>query len=360
MTAADALAKRSASGGHLEATAKAPVSGASPLVELPKPRLGFLGVGWIGRHRMEALAAGGFARITAIVDPEPEMRRLALAAAPGAAEVSSLDDLLGLSLDGVVIATPSALHANQAISALEAGLPVFCQKPLGRTADEVAAVVEAARRADRLLAVDFSYRYASAFARLRETVTSGSIGEVFAANLVFHNAYGPDKAWCNDPALAGGGCMMDLGVHLVDMALWVLGFPEVDRVSSRLFAAGRPVTEPDIIEDFATARLDMTGGGTVDIACSWRLPVGRDAVISATFFGTRGGVSASNVNGSFYDFITERFDGADRALLAEPPDAWGGRAVVDWARRVAAGDRFDASTFEVVRVAQVLDLVYRR
>jgi predicted dehydrogenase len=329
-----------------------------PSVEGRRPRLGFLGVGWIGRNRMEALGASGLAEVAGIFDPTPEMRQAALAAAPGATAVESLDQLLELSLDGLVIATPSALHATQTLIALEAGIPVFCQKPLGRTLQEVSTVVEAARRADLLLSVDFSYRFATAFRHLRELVKSGEIGEVYAANLVFHNAYGPDKGWCYDPSLAGGGCVMDLGVHLVDMALWVLGFPTVDQVSSRLFSTGRPLDGG--VEDYATARLDLAGGATVDIACSWKLPVGQDAIISATFYGTQGGVEARNVAGSFYDFIAERYRGTSKSVLAEPPDAWTGRAAVDWARRLSLGERFDPASTQLLRVAQVLDRVYGR
>src|SRR5579884_1539896 len=152
------------------------------------PRLGFLGVGWIGRSRLEAIERAGCGIVAAVADPAVE----------GA--LASFDELLAHALDGVVIATPSALHAEQAIAALERGLPVFVQKPVGRTAAEVRAVVDAARRADVPLGVDLSYRHVEAFRVARDAL--GGIGEVFAAELVFHNAYGPDKAWFRDPALA--------------------------------------------------------------------------------------------------------------------------------------------------------------
>ena len=99
----------------------------------------------------------------------PRRRRLA----PGARLVSTLDELLDLGLDGVVIATPSALHAAQSIRALERGAAVFCQKPLGRTAAEARAVVDAARAADRLLGVDLSYRFTEGMRRIREIVRAG-------------------------------------------------------------------------------------------------------------------------------------------------------------------------------------------
>ena len=329
--------------------------------KLPLPRLGFLGVGWIGRHRMEAVAASGFARVAAVADPSAEMRAATRAAAPDAERVDSFDDLLEQDLDGVVIATPSALHAEQSVRALERGLAVFCQKPLGRTAAEARRVVDAARAADRLLGVDLSYRFTAAMQALRGIVRAGEIGDVYAADLVFHNAYGPDKAWFHDPGLSGGGCVMDLGIHLVDLALWMLDFPAVEAVDSHLFAGGRPLApDPERVEDYAVATLRLAGGAAVRIACSWNLPAGQDAVIGASFFGTGGGVEMRNLDGSFYDFVAERFHGTARETLVEPPDDWGGRAAVEWARRLARGERFDPDAERLVEVASVLDRIYGR
>jgi predicted dehydrogenase len=298
-----------------------------------KPRLGFLGVGWIGRARLEALAAAGVADVAAIADP----------AVPGALE--SLDELLEQNLDGVVIATPSALHAEQAIAALERGLAVFCQKPLARTAAETRTVVNAARRADRLLGVDMSYRHVRAFRAARDAVRE--IGDLVGADLVFHNAYGPDRPWFYDPQLAGGGCVIDLGTHLVDLAVWILDL-DPRAVTSRLH--GGPV------EQYATAELDG-----VRLACSWNLHAGRECVVEASFYGSDGGVSVRNVDGSFYDFVCERLRGTRRETLAEPPDDWMGRAAVEWTQRLAAGEQFDARAGdELVRVAAIVDRIYGR
>jgi predicted dehydrogenase len=307
-----------------------------------RPRLGFAGVGWIGRHRLEAIAASGVAEVAAVADP---------AGADGYDCLPDFAALLELELDGIVLATPSALHAEQAVAALERGLAVFCQKPLARDAAEARAVVEAARRADRLLGVDLSYRFTAAARALREELPA--IGEPYAAELVFHNAYGPDKAWCSDPELAGGGCLLDLGTHLVDLALWALGFPPA-RVRWARLLSPRGLA----VEELAFAELDL-GGVAVRLACSWRLPAGRECVIEATFHGTEGGVSLHNVGGSFLDLRAERRRGTEATPLAEPPDDWGGRAAVDWARRVAAGERFDPEAARHVAVAELLDGVYR-
>ena len=326
-----------------------------------RTRLGFLGTGWIGRHRMAAILASGAAEAVGIADPSPEMAAEAAKLAPEARVVDGIDDLLALRPDGIVIATPSALHAAQSIQALEAGAAVFCQKPLGRSAEETRAVVDAARRADRLLSVDLSYRHTEAMRLIRDLVRSGEIGRPYAVDLVFHNAYGPDKPWFRDPALSGGGCVMDLGVHLVDLALWVLDFPEVTGATGALFAGGEPLAgRTDRVEDFAVATLTLGTGAVVRLACSWNLHAGQDAVIEAAFHGTAGGAAMRNQGGSFFDFTAERFRGTARETLATPPDDWGGRAAADWAARLAAGVRFDPAAGELVAVAAVLDRVYGR
>jgi predicted dehydrogenase len=298
-----------------------------------RPRVGFAGVGWIGRNRMEA------------VEPLVEVGGICDPALEGAVE--GFEELLERDLDAVVIATPSALHAEQAVQALERGLAVFCQKPLGRTEEETRSVVEAARAADRLLAVDLSYRWTEAMRTIRELVRGGELGEVFAADLVFHNAYGPDKQWFYDAELSGGGCVIDLGIHLVDLALWTLDLDRFERVESHV--VGSPV------EHFAIAQLDH-----VRIACSWNLHAGRDCVLEARFHGTKAGAALRNLDGSFYDFRAELYRGREVQVLADPPDEWGGRAIRDWAGKLAAGAGFDPEAERLVEVARTIDRIYGR
>src|SRR5512139_637330 len=144
------------------------------------PRLGFLGTGWIGRHRLRAIAASGIADIAAIGDSSASALRELDGLVPEAARVGTLAELLAQPLDGLVIATPSALHAEQSIAALERGLPVFCQKPLARTAAETQRVIQAARAANLLLGVDLSFRYTDAMRELRAVVQAGELGDVYA------------------------------------------------------------------------------------------------------------------------------------------------------------------------------------
>lgn len=326
-----------------------------------KPRLGFLGLGWIGQHRLQSLVEAGACQVVAVADPSPARQARAREIVPDAALVDSLDALLAYALDGIVIATPSALHAAQSLAALERRVAVFCQKPLARTAGEAWQVVDAARQADRLLGCDLSYRHTDAMRRIRNCVVEGEIGDVYAVDLVFHNAYGPDKGWARDMRLAGGGCAIDLGTHLVDLALWTLQFPQVTGVRSRLYAHGKRLAAgSDEVEDHAIAEFDLAGGTVVRLACSWEISAGTDAIIEAHFHGTRGGASLRNRAGSFFDFVAERHEHTRRTVLAEPPDAWGGRAVVEWARRLGAGARYEPGIEQVVQVAAVLDGIYGR
>jgi predicted dehydrogenase len=325
------------------------------------PRLGFAGVGWIGRMRMEALVESGAARVAAIADPDQGLRQEAARLAPEAALVPSIVELLAgaAELDGVVIATPSAMHAEQSIAALERGLAVFCQKPLARTAGETRRVIEAARAADRLLGADLSYRSTEAVRAMRALLDSGALGVPYAGRFVFHNAWGPDKPWFYDRRAAGGGCVIDLGTHLIDLALWLFGHRRVTRVDSRLFERGRRVLPPlSGVEDHALIQLDLDGGAAVEIACSWNLPAGCDAVIEATLFGEGAAVSMRNVNGSFCDFVAEYTGRTSRRELCRPPDPWGGRALVEWARRLAEDARFDPAVAQLEPVAEVIDRVY--
>jgi predicted dehydrogenase len=321
-----------------------------------KPRLGFLGVGWIGRHRMECIGRTGAAEIAAICDPAATEEALRIA--PEARALPSFAALLEADLDGVVIATPSALHAEQSIAALQRGLAVFCQKPLGRDGREVRSVLAAAQAADRLLGVDLSYRHTEGMRALKRRIEAGELGDVYAVNLVFHNAYGPDKPWFYDPKLAGGGCVMDLGIHLVDLALWTLGFPGIEAVTSQLLAGGKPLRRGEACEDYGAAQLTLSTGAVVQLACSWRLPAGQDCVIEASFYGTRGGATFRNLDGSFYDFEALLFHGTAREVLVRPPDAWGGRAAAGWARQLARSRSFDGEASDLAVTAEALDRIF--
>lgn len=332
---------------------------------LHRPKVGFAGVGWIGLNRLRAIAETGSAEIMGVVDANPQSAQTAVAAvcnaAPRAHVLSDFGELIASDLDGIVIATPSGLHAEQAMAALENGIAVFCQKPLARDASEAAEVIAAARRRDRLLGVDFCYRTVAGVPEMVELARGGHLGDIFAADLLFHNAYGPDKPWFYDRRLSGGGCVMDLGIHLLDLALLVLDYPQVESLTSRLHSQGRQLEKPvSELEDHAFAEFQLSSGTSVRLACSWRLSAGQDAVIDAAFYGTRGAIRLRNLEGSFYNFIVEHYTGTRRRTLASGDAHWGGRAANAWVRALADGHGFDSQASHLYDLSRLIDQIYGR
>ena len=325
-----------------------------------KPRLGFLGVGNIGLKRLMAIDDSGMANTIAICDLSEDCLSEAVEAIPRSCAVRNPEELFSYDLDGIIIATPNALHAEQSIAALEAGMAVFCQKPLGCSTEETKQIIRTAEKADKLLAVDFSYRF-TYFKIIYDLIRQRALGDIYGINLVFHNGYGPGKAWFYDPAKSGGGCVIDLGIHLIDLALWCLDFPEIESVQSSCFCQGQPLnSKRNRAEDFAAAQITTRDGTLIQFACSWNLPVGRPAKIEATFYGTISGASFTNKNGSFYDFQVEQFRGTQRQILADAPDNWSGRAALDWVEKLNTGCGFSKEAFNYIETAQLIDKIYQR
>jgi predicted dehydrogenase len=331
----------------------------SPPAGPPRARLGFLGLGWIGRNRLQCVLQDDIAEVSAIADVSHASLEAAAALAPGAARGNTLQDLLATSLDGVVIATPSAQHATESAAVLDAGIAVFCQKPLARTAAEAFSVVERARSANRLLGVDLSYRHLSATGAVTRLLRDGALGGLYALDLTFHNAYGPDKPWYYDRRLAGGGCVMDLGIHLLDLLRGWTGGRAWHVTAASLLTKGRPWSAAsETVEDFAHVQLQSDDGMTARVACSWGLPAGCDAVIDFTLHGTEAAARIRNVGGSFYDFMAERLTRGGREVLVTPPDAWAGRAVAAWIAGLARGGEFDDDAHGLVELAVTMDEIY--
>jgi predicted dehydrogenase len=323
------------------------------------PRLGFVGLGWIGRLRLEAVASAGAGAVVALCEPLEDRLGAAAEGHPDAATFRDVRGLLDaaerLDLDGVVIATPNALHVEQARAALERGLAVFVQKPIGTGAEDVEALVADARRADRRLGVDYAYRHLAAAERARTLVRDGALGEVFFAEAEFHNAYGPDKAWCFDPDLSGGGAFMDLGVHLVDLSLWLLGGrPEEVRGWARDLP-GHPG-----IDGFSAAEVTLDSGARSRIAASWHAHAGRDCIFRVVVHGSDGSAEIRNVDGSFYDFELCLRRGRSEEIVVRDSRDWMDRGIVAWARDVVRDPGYDSSADGNVEVARVVDRVYGR
>ena len=137
-------------------------------------------------------------------------------------------------VDLVIIGTPNSLHAEQAIHALDHGKHVLVEKPMATTVADADRMIAAAQRAERTLAVGHMWRYHPDVIALRDRVAAGEFGRIVRTHgWGVHAGWGP-SGWFTDPALAGGGALIDMGIHAIDTARFLLGDPEPTRVGASI------------------------------------------------------------------------------------------------------------------------------
>lgn len=198
------------------------VAMASPV---PPVRVGIAGystASWL--HAGPIRQAGGV--VAAVATRNPERRAQAEADNPGVRVVDDLDALLDEpELDAIVLGTPSGMHHAHALQVIAAGLPVVVEKPLGVNAIEVDEVVEAAAAADVPLTVYLQRRWDPAHQTARELVSSGRLGDVYRFEFRWERwVPQPKHRWREDtPSTQGGGKLLDLGPHMVDLAVQLFG-----------------------------------------------------------------------------------------------------------------------------------------
>lgn len=265
-------------------------------------RVGVIGVGWAGQQHL-----AGFARL-----PGVELHAIAGMEAERVAELATKygirnrferwEDMLDAGgLDAVSVAVPTYLHAPIAIAALERGLHVLTEKPVAANLRDAQAMVAAARAAGRMLQVVFNYRERGDISELRRIMTAGELGTPYAAKAGWLRRKGipGDGTWFTNRERAGGGPLIDLGVHVLDYALELLGEPEVLTVSATAYAElgsrGRGGSSADAIgaafevEDLAMAFMRLAGGGTLTLETSWAAYRPDNDEMWLTIYGTDGG-----------------------------------------------------------------------
>ena len=192
------------------------------------PGVAIVGCGLIGQKRARALAG---ARLAACADLDVRRAQGVAATSPGAIATADWREAIDRDDVGIVIvATINDSLAEISRYAAEAGRHVLVEKPAGRTVVEIDAVSAAAAAAKRLVRVGFNHRYHPALQKARELVDAGVAGELmFVRGRYGHGGrVGYDREWRANPALSGGGELIDQGVHLIDLARWFLGdFPSV-------------------------------------------------------------------------------------------------------------------------------------
>jgi len=176
------------------------------------------------------------------------------------------------SVDAVVICTPNSAHEEQVMAGLGAGKYVFCEKPLALTAKGAARVVREAGDGGRLM-VGMNQRFRPDAAALRSFVAAGDLGDIQYVNAgrLNRRLTRSPRSWRLRKSGAGGGAMMDLGLQMLDLALWLLGYPEPKRLVAHLHTpAGTEV------EDTAVLLLEVAGGRIINLEVTWSLVADRE------------------------------------------------------------------------------------
>ena len=281
-------------------------------------KVGIIGTGIGGLH------AGSFKKcpdveIKAICDIDTDRAKRA-AADFGVTDIYEdyRDMLADDEIHGIVVAVPNYLHAPMAIASFEAGKHVFCEKPISTNAKDAKAMVEAGRKAGKIFQMGFNNRFRGDTQLLKKCIENGDLGEIYYAKtgwLRRKGMPGGEKGWFTTKAMSGGGPLIDLGVHVLDLTLWLMGNPKPVYVLGSSYAkfgpeVGRAKGFVYDVEDLATGMIKLENGATVMLDASWHSHVQRE-VIYSQLVGTKGGAEIeplriyTDVNGNDADLTLQ-------------------------------------------------------
>ena len=248
--------------------------------------LGLLGTGAVAQVvHLPILAAFRGAFVAAVCDRDRD-KAAALASRFGVPAVAPADEAIfdEPQIDGVLICTPSHLHEEQCIAALLAGKDVLVEKPIALTPEGVERVLAVAEHTDRTVMVAMNNRYRADTLALKPFARGGELGDIFfvKAGWLNRKVRVLRPTWRHRKKTAGGGALMDLGVQVVDLALWTLDFPTVERVVAHTHPA-----EGMEVEDSAAILCTLADGRILSVEVTWSMLDRRDRHF-LQIFGTRG------------------------------------------------------------------------
>ena len=306
--------------------------------------LGMIGCGWIAERHAEAACAVPGVTVAAVSSRTPE-RAAAFAAPLGAAWTTSWEEVVGHPrVDAVVLGSPNALHAPQAIAALAAGKHVLVEKPMATTRADADAMVEAARAHGRVLLVGHMWRYRPEVIAFRDAIRAGRFGSVERTRSHGCHVNFAPAGWFLDPALSGGGALIDLGIHAIDTTRFVLDEPLPAHVTASIVEAD----DHPGIDARGIITIDWTSGLASEIDFGW-WRASQDGLIADTeVWGERGygriwdpQPAPGYEHGSIGMYTAQMHDFARRGA-AHPPGSDGYDAALCEPGRVALAIALDA------------------
>ena len=336
-------------------------------------RIGVIGAGGIALGSCRAFAEHPEAEIVAVAEPNGERAaEFALRYDTVTQVVEEPERLLTIDeVDAVYVATPNYLHAPLSALALQAGKHVLQEKPLAMSMQDAAPLIAAARAADTHFMLGMNQRFAEPVQRARQLMASGRIGRAYHCKTYWRRRAGAPRigSWFTRKELSGGGALLDLGVHMLDDALYLLGNFRPRSVSGAVYTefgsrglgeggwgrserAGRTFD----VEDFATAVIKLDGGATVLLEASWAMHLDRAGAMNVELYGTEGAID------TYGERLCRRE--ADGYHIVESPDA--GALAYPHADRmhhfvnvILGREELCVTLDEALTVQRVLDAIYR-
>ncbi|HOJ09302.1 MAG TPA: Gfo/Idh/MocA family oxidoreductase [Clostridiales bacterium] len=271
---------------------------------MKKLRVGIIGTGKLAGLHVKAYCSNPDVEVVAVCDINGE-RAKQFAAELGINTVYSdyRDMVASDQLDAVSIVTWNNTHAPIAIAALEAGKHVLCEKPPALNAEEALKMLEASKRSNKLLMFGFIKRFARISQFMKEYIDSGELGEIYYAKAGYLRRCGNPGGWFANKSLSGGGPIIDIGIHVMDLCMYLMGKPKpvavfgntYDRIGNRSNIKGYSWYKATDysrnlvgVEDSANALIKFDNGASLYIETSWTLNIAKDTVYSQ-IYGDKGG-----------------------------------------------------------------------
>jgi predicted dehydrogenase len=282
-------------------------------------------------------------------------------------------------IDAVSICLPNMLHTPVSIAALRAGKHVLVEKPLARNAAEAREIVAAAQAHDRVLMVSFDKRYRNDVQWIRRQIEAGALGRIYYAKAHWMRRAGIPRlgSWFVGKEQAGGGPLIDLGVHVLDMAMYLMGEPRPLAISASTYAEFGPrglkgwvgreqFSDEQLhyeVEDLATAFIRLEGGATLLLEASWATHSAAGDDFGVTLYGTEGGVELMVRNYTYENTVRAFADigGVPVDMAPKIPKGAGGHGEVirRFVSAILEGGPAIPGSAEGLLRAEVLDACYR-
>jgi len=322
----------------------------------------------MGREHLESFAMHPSVEVSAIADTNVKHLEEVGDAFGIVSRYADAEQMLADEhLDLVSIVTPNRFHRALTLAAFDAGCHVLCEKPMAMNLAEAREMAAAAKAANRRLMINFYYRFVPEALALKAEVDTGILGEVYFARSIWlrRNGLPGFGGWFGDKALSGGGPMIDLGVHSLDFALWLMGYPEARWVLARKHdCLARPLADAEAktfdVEDFAAALITFENGAALEVEASWASHIAERELMETRLLGTDAGLVHRNVGGDyvFEAEIYRRRDGKELGLTPTPivdPEPSAMHHLVDC---ILEGRPHMATGEEGLVVTQLLDAIY--